>query len=278
MADLRAPKKALRAIPKVAWLHDAGVAGKGGSGIFLRLLIGAGGTALYVTCLTSAYGPASVGDVTTTIAMLSLGWALAFGAFVLSEVFGALPNGHRVLVGIFFGVALAAVTALWGMFVFHRPQAPPVAAKTGARMFFKLGGFTKNDKKIEVSMINQGDVMARIGTRMGSNFVIVDHVLSEAEEDFQYQGALRALPPLGTGIELPVNGGRTIDLEIRITDAQYDGIIDGTLRLYVFSVAVFSDEMTAPGKTNLASVCNHFSKKTDLGFICLSHTESRLQN
>jgi hypothetical protein len=165
MADLRAPKKSLRATPKVARLHNTDGPEKGRPGILFRLLIGASGTALYITCLTSAYGPASVGDMTTTIAMLSLGWALAFGAFVLSEVFGALPNGHRVLVGAFFGIALAAVTALCGMFVFHRPQTSPVAAKTGARIFFQVNSFTKGDKKIRVNATNSGDLNPENGGR-----------------------------------------------------------------------------------------------------------------
>jgi hypothetical protein len=83
---------------------------------------------------------------------------------------------------------------------------------------------------------------------------------------------------MGVGVELPVNVARSTDIEINLTGAQYEGIVNGTMHFYLFVVVNFRDEPTPSGKTNLASVCSHFTKNTTTGRVCLGHIESRLQN
>ena len=293
MRDLRPPKVPLRAIPRLPALKEKqesepqrqgdAIPASGGStssllrvGPLGRTVIGAGGTALFITCLYSAYGPASVGDMKATIVMLLSGRVFAVGAFTVSELLSSLSNRHRFLASFGFAVVCAAVTAVWGVTIFHVP--PPAIQKTGARMFFRVGGFSKTNKTMEVTMINKGDVMARIGTRIGSNLVFVDHPLSEKEEDAYYEAALKSLPPIGNGMEIPINIGHTTDVPINLSDAEYDAIINGTAHFYIFVVANFRDETTPSGKINLASICSHFSKNTTTGLACLSHIDSRLQN
>lgn len=119
MVDLRPPKRSLRATPKLA-------APRNGSqeerpykiGRLGRILLGAGGTGLYITCVSSAYGPASVGDMTATIVMLLSGWVFAVGAFTLSELFGGLKVRHRFAVAFIFACVAAVVTSTWGVFIF----------------------------------------------------------------------------------------------------------------------------------------------------------------
>jgi hypothetical protein len=204
------------------------------------------------------------------------------------------PSGsrkaHRIWAGAFAVVGILSASAIFfelrgtdqilGQIWEHikKPQAPPVVAKTGARLFFRVDGFKKGDKTLAVNMSNGGDVMARTGSLVGSYYTLVDHILSEKEEDANYEVTLKSPPRMGVGIEIPINVGRAIDLEINLTDAQYDSIVNGTMHFYLFVVAVFRDELTPSGKTNLSSVCTHFTKNTTAGLVCLSHTESRLEN
>jgi hypothetical protein len=283
MRDLRPPKVPLRAIPRLLSLRDKQESASAGStssplrvGPLGRIVIGAGGTALFITCLYSAYGPASVGDMKATIVMLLSGWVFAVGAFTVSELLSSLSNRHRFLASFGFAIVCAAVTSVWGVTIFHSPT--PTIQKAGARMFFQIGGFSKTNKTMAVIMVNSGDVIARIGTRLGSNLVFMDHVLSEREENACYEAALKSLPPIGNGMEIPINVGHTTDAPINLSDAQFDAIMNGTAYFYIFAVANFRDELTPSGKINLASVCSYFNKNTTTGLACLSHIESRLQN
>jgi hypothetical protein len=282
MGDLRPPKKSLRQIPKLAILRKGTPSPELRAPVPLRMgpvgriVIGAGGTALFITCLYSAYSPASVGDITATIVMLLSGWVFAVGAFTLSELLSSLSNRHRYLASFSFAIVCAAVTAIWGVTIFH-PAAPTIQ-KTGARMFFTVAGFAKDSKKIDVTMTNHGDVMARAGSLYGSVVSVVDHALSEKEENERYKLALSYLPPMGSGTEIPVNVPRLMQIDINLTEAQYDGINNGTLHFYLFVVTAFKDELTLSGKLNLATMCTHFTKNTTTGLVCIGHSESRYTN
>ena len=69
-----------------------------------------------------------------------------------------------------------------------------------------------------------------------------------------------------------------MQIDINLTEAQYDGINNGSLHFYLFVVAAFKDEITPSGKTNLASLCGHFTKNTTTSLVCLTHEEFRYQD
>lgn len=302
MSDLRAEKRALRAIPKLVALREnrigsstspvaerpvdnvAGVTSEPSivsqsTGFWVspigRLFIGASGTALYFTCVYSAYSPASAGDTTATIIMLFSGWVFAVSAFTLSESLSSLSNGHRFIASFSFAIVIGVITVIWGKTIFHEPVAP--IHKTGARIFFRLSGITKGETKMTAAMNNYGDIPARAGTSMRTSYYLADHVLSGKEEDDKLDVALKNIPSLGAGVELPVNMGRNVFFDISLTDAQYDGVIGGTMHLYVVTAVLFRDELTPSGKTNLASACSRFSKSSTDPFLCLTHNESRIE-
>jgi hypothetical protein len=202
------------------------------------------------------------------------------------------PSGsrkaHRIWAGAFALVGILSASAIFFELrgtdqilgqIWEHIKEPQPDKKTGARIFFTVGGFTKDKKKLQVGMINNGDVLARVGAIVAAHSILEDRILSEKEEHALYDAALKGLPPMGSGLETSVGMNRTVDIDLpNLTDAQYDNIINGTAYLYVVVVINFRDEVTPSDKTNLASVCTHFSKNTESGLACFSHTESRIQN
>ncbi|ABD89777.1 hypothetical protein [Rhodopseudomonas palustris] len=156
-------------------------------------------------------------------------------------------------------------------------RSAAAVVKTGARLFARVGAFTREKRTAEISVINDGDVIARMGSRVGTAQGLYDRILSEREEDSLYQLALQKLPPIGPGIEIPVKGGRTVEFESNLTDAQFDTVLNGTSHYYVVTVIAFNDEQTPNGETNLASICNRFNKRIDVGLVCVGHNESRMR-
>jgi hypothetical protein len=301
MSDLRARKITLRALPKLAFLRektkerptaetapvefgepipaasdDPPVQPPIRLGLLGWSIINASGFGLFISSLYSAYSPASAGDRTATVAILGLGWIIAVGACAVSEALSSVTIRRRYLASAIVATFAAFICGAWGLTIF-RPALSPVS-KTGARLYFRIGGFTKASKKIEVTMLNLGDMVARAGVQAGSSYSLVNHIMSEDEEEVTYQSALKATPPLGKGIDVPINNGRTFDIDLNLTDAQYDSIIDGTMQLYFTVVEVFTDELAPSGKTYLASDCSRFNKKTDTAVVCTGHHEARLQN
>jgi hypothetical protein len=49
----------------------------------------------------------------------------------------------------------------------------------------------------------KGKLMARSGSFSGSVYIVVDHILSEKEEDAKYEIALRSLPQWGLALSFP---------------------------------------------------------------------------
>jgi hypothetical protein len=208
--------------------------------------------------------------MTATIVMLVSGWVFAVGAFTLSELLSSLSNRHRFFASSAFATVCAAVTVVWGATIFHAPS--PAVQKSGARIFLEAKGFAKGSDVIEITLTNRGDSIARFKSQTGSSWSLQDHILSEQEEEQQYRLALDQLPHGGSGVEVLPNNGRTVNIEIKLSDAQYDSIISGAVHLYLFTVMSFTDELTPPGEKNIASLCTHFDKKTTVGLVCLGTT------
>lgn len=173
-------------------------------------------------------------------------------------------------------VFLACNALIYGFVGLAEKATTPVVAKSGARLFPKVGAFSKEKKTLEVTVPNTGDVIARMASKVGSATFLFDHILSEREENNIYKLALGKVPPIGSGIEIPPNTSRTLYVESGLSDAEIDSIMEGTRYFYVVNVIAFNDEITPKGQENLASVCGYFTKRTDFSFVCSTHNESRL--
>lgn len=281
MADLRPERRSLRATPKLAILRKPDPSPEANAPIPLRvgpvarIVIRAGGTGLFITCLYSAYGPASVGDMNATVVMLASGWVFAVGAFTLSELLSPLSNRHRILASLAFAVSCAAVVAIWGVMIFHPPQPPSVVEKTGARIFLSPMAIIKGNSTVQITVLNSGDSIARMKSQVGTTWILSPRILTEQEEDHLYREALNHLPNGGSGVELQANSSRIVQIDVKITDDEYESIVNGSNNLYVVTVSAFTDAITPAGKTNLASMCTRFNKSTTIGLICMGHNESR---
>jgi hypothetical protein len=157
-----------------------------------------------------------------------------------------------------------------------RESKPSTPAKEGARIVLNPGPINREIKSLEIAALNKGDIVARASATGASQVLFADHLFSLKEEDEWFE-SLKATPhPPGTGIEFLPGGGRSMTVEVKATDAQFESVIAGNAYFYVFFVTSFTDELTSPGKRLLASLCVRYQGKLENSRVCLSHNESRL--
>lgn len=295
MRDLRPPKRSLRAVPKLAALRKqteasvaAPIAAEEQSArtvapiavqeqtrlTRVRLLVNGAGTALWLTCIGSAYSPAAAGDLRSTVFFLAMGWLLGTGAFLLSDTLTEWPAPARRFVGILFAITLAAVTGLWGSLTFQ--PATQVAAKEGARFNWVVTNpLKKGDDAFVVTTTNYGDMTAKASVKASSSWWISDHELSEFEEKEGYDRAVSSLPPIGEGLEILKNSSRNLSAPLPLRNEQYDAVIAGTHHLYMFTAMSFTDDLTPPQRQQLSSACFHFIRKLAEPMVCNGYTRPR---
>jgi hypothetical protein len=276
MRDLKAAKRTLRPIPKLPFLRLASH-GRSEAGSKLskaaRIILGAGATSLVVALIIGSFSASGVIDMTLAIALLASAWLVAMGAIVVSEpILGVPPRIKWPAAGV---TAVVLAVALTGLGVYENKHFPLAPLKEGAHMMMFSSPLKKGDTKIIVTLINKGDLIARARPNSGSELVLVDHLLSENEEDEYYKVARASLSLAGTGLEIPKDTQRTFDIDLPIGDSQIDEIEAGKKYFYVFLVMAFTDATYNANEYFIASLCNKYYKHLDTPTICLGHTEGR---
>ena len=175
-------------------------------------------------------------------------------------------------------VFLACNAVIYG-FVSLAAQSQPVAVKTGARLTMTTEALTKGATALKIIVTNRGDLPARATSEGGGSFVISDRILTIAEEDLLYQGALKAiLGTSGSGIEIYPNDVRSFWVPVQIPDVIFDAIVAGQKYLYFAAIVGFADDLVPHGKKAFSTICGRFNKRTEEPLVCLTHNNVRVLN
>jgi len=278
MRDLKPPKKVLRPIPKLPFLRLSAPSGPGRAEFNFRLskaariFLGAGATSLVAALVIGSFSASGVIDMTLAITLLAAAWLIGMGAIVVAEPILVPPRIRWPATGV---AAVVLAAALAGLGFYENKHFPLAPIKEGAHLISTLSPLKKGDTKIVVTVENKGDLIARIRSENGQDWVIVDHRLSEREEDYYYAQAKAALPLIGTGLDLPRDTARTFNIDLPFADSQIDEVAAGTKYLYLFFVIAFTDATSNASEHFVGTLCGKYFKYLDAPTACLGHNKSR---
>ncbi|MGA8820858.1 MAG: hypothetical protein WB624_26505 [Xanthobacteraceae bacterium] len=175
------------------------------------------------------------------------------------------------------GVAILLIVTIGPLYVLLvRYQIAAVPNTEGARFVLNPGPLNRETKTVDINAINMGDTIARVSTNGANEVVYSNRVLTEKEEDEWYEKVKAILPPVGTGIDFLKGGGRSMSVDLKLSDKQLDDMLANKTYVYLFFLIAFKDETTPTGKYFVASLCVHYQGSLSTSKICFGHNESRL--
>jgi len=212
--------------------------------------------------------------MTLAITLLAVASIVGVGAIVVSEPLLGLRAKIKWPIVAGMSVLLAAILA--GIGQYENTHFPTEKPKTGAR--FAIGGsaLKKGGSKTTLTIMNRGDIDARVWANGSSIVTTSDHLLSESEEDAWFQKVRSQIPRKGKGIDFLKDQSRTIEIDFNANDAQYDAIVAGTIYLYVFFAMAFTDAITPSNSYWAAEYCVKYFKKLEDSTVCLGHNETKV--
>src|SRR5579871_3856053 len=122
MPEIRAPKRSLRAVPKLSFLRqqpsatDIPTLSHRGWSRGARILLGAGATGLFAALIIASFSASGVIDMTLAIALLGVAWIVGVGAVLVSEPLLGLQPRIRWPAAAIVSIALAAAIVGLGFY------------------------------------------------------------------------------------------------------------------------------------------------------------------
>jgi hypothetical protein len=199
MRDLRAPKKPLRAVPRLTFLRitppkdgpptptaeimvasavsllDGAAPRTKAFSKGLGIIFGAGATGLVAAFIIASFSASGVIDMTLATAFLFLAWLIGIGAVIVS-VKSKVRWPAAIGTGFVLGITMLSIG------FYERAHFPRPQGKEGARFVFNPAPFDRLTKTMDLGMANKGDVVARASTQGRAQPLYTEHLLTAKEE------------------------------------------------------------------------------------------------
>jgi hypothetical protein len=139
----------------------------------VAVVIGAGGTAVWIALAGWSYTAATVGDMIFAGVLLVLAFMVAVAALMASERYGGFANRRRLVFSLTFAGAMAAVSSLlfWWEYS-HRPMPNATADEISDKVISKLPGSTQKSETKAIILNNVKEFAVQGGKIIGYDTAI----------------------------------------------------------------------------------------------------------
>jgi hypothetical protein len=257
---------------------------KPNSSSVVRVVVSAGGTAVYIALASWSYSAGMAGDMIAAGVLLVLAFLVAVVALVVSEEYGAFKSRSRLHLNLAFALVLAVISCCIFWWEWRHQPMPPASLQENLRAELVI-------KKVEVArsiddgrvilnyyFFNLGNVSASAPHQSDAWVLLDDEPTEQTIEDLR--NAAKAVMDKGilpSSIQNKIRPGEgrfNTEWGFRIKDDDLNLIKSGKKWLVYFIFLRYIDETSAKGSFRVTEFCGQFIRTFDFWKECYSHNTS----
>jgi hypothetical protein len=125
---------------------------------WVTVVIGAGGTAVWIALVSWSYTAATVGDMIGAGILLVLAFLVAVAALMASERYGGFANRRRLILNMFFAGTMATISGLLFWWEYHHQPLPSITSDEIAKKVLETLPSGKSDSPRQFPSFEAKDV------------------------------------------------------------------------------------------------------------------------